>query len=145
MRQKLRKELNTPNLFPPGIPVKKSIGEYMGSMKPRSYTLHHPAATLLQSYSLTGCPVDCGLQWTLQHITSMLKRSPHKSATSQKAIKALCDETSTKVSQGYARVVTWTNIKSSLHPNFKLSPVAMIPHKSRSFRCILDFIISIKT
>ena len=32
----------------------------------------------------------------------------------------------------------WGDIKDNLHPLFKLSPVAMIPHKSRLFRAILD-------
>ena len=142
--QELHKEMSRENLFPPGIPVKESIGKSIGLMKPRSYALHHPAATLLKRYSTTGCPVDCGPQWTLQHIIKMLKRGPHKSATSKRATKALRDETDTKIKQGYSRIVKWGEIKDSLHKNFKLSPVAMIPHKSRSFRCILDLSFQLK-
>ena len=113
-------------------------------MKLRSYALHHPAATLLKSYSTAGCPVDCGPQWTLQHIIKMLKRGPYKSATSKRARQALLDETATKISQGYSKIVKWGEIKNCLHKNFKLSPVAMIPHKSRSFRCILDLSFQLK-
>jgi hypothetical protein len=43
-----------------------------------------------------------------------------------------------KGSRGEVHILWWGDIKDTLHPLFKLSPVAMIPHKSRLFRAILD-------
>jgi len=43
-----------------------------------------------------------------------------------------------KQANNYARVVKWNDIKHNIPTKLKVSPVAMIPHKSRAFRCILD-------
>jgi len=42
------------------------------------------------------------------------------------------------VENGYAKVVRYGDLKHKLPKKLKISPVAMIPHKSRSFRTILD-------
>ena len=47
-------------------------------------------------------------------------------------------ETKDKVTQGYARVLPWSSIKHNIPRQLKLSPVVMIPHKSKSYGCILD-------
>ena len=65
-------------------------------------------------------------------------KGPHASAKSKAAIAALRQETLDKVKNNYARVIRWSDIKHNVPQQLKLSPVAMIPHKSRSFRCILD-------
>lgn len=39
---------------------------------------------------------------------------------------------------GQCKVVLWDDIKDSLPEQLKVSPLAMIPHKSRKFRAILD-------
>jgi len=49
-----------------------------------------------------------------------------------------------KEKNGYARVVTWGNIKNNMPVNLKISPVAMIPHASKPYRCILDLSFSLK-
>ena len=38
----------------------------------------------------------------------------------------------------YARVLKWGDIKDSIPTKLKISPVAMIPHKSKAYRCILE-------
>ena len=50
-----------------------------------------------------------------------------------------------KVKEGQARVVLWDDIKDNLHPKMKVSPIAMIPHKSQAYRAILDlsFVLSL--
>ena len=105
---------------------------------PRNEALLHPAATLIKHYSDHGCPVDCGKNWTHDHIEAAILRGAHPSADSKLALKALHDETATKVKNGYSKVVRYGDIKNNLPPQLKISPVAMIPHKSRSFRTILD-------
>ena len=43
-----------------------------------------------------------------------------------------------KCAQGYARVVCYGDIKNKRPKNLKIFPVAMIPHKSKPYYCILD-------
>jgi len=42
------------------------------------------------------------------------------------------------VAQGEAEVIKWDDIKDTLHPNLKISPLAPVPHKSQLFHAILD-------
>jgi hypothetical protein len=107
-------------------------------MWPRALALRHAASNLLQYYSDKGCPADCGPNWSLDHILHALKRGPHISACAPEARKCLLQETKDKIDGGYARIVQWQNIKNNIPPNLKISPIAMIPHKSRNFRAILD-------
>ena len=41
-------------------------------------------------------------------------------------------------------MVTYWDIKENLQPKLKLSPIAMIPHKSRKFRAILDLSFNLR-
>jgi hypothetical protein len=135
--------LNKEDTFPHERPVQEEIGK-IGLMWPREEALDHEAAPLLLNYATAGCPVDCGPNWTSEHILAALKRGAHMSAKSKDAIHALHEETAEKVKHGYSRVVKWKDIKDALPPALKLSPVAMIPHKSRLFRCILDLSFQLK-
>ena len=129
----IRKDENIPN----GFNIKQSIGK-LKLMEPRNHCLSHPASALLSDYARNGCPVDCGPNWSLEHIQHLLRRGPHVSSKHTAAIEFLRQETADKVTQGYARVVKWSDIKDCHPPQLKLSPVAMIPHKSKAFCCILD-------
>jgi hypothetical protein len=107
-------------------------------MWPRGLALHHKAKNLLNFYSDKGCPADCGPHWSLNHIIHALKRGPHISALSKEAKECLNIETQDKIKGGYAKIIKWKDIKEKMPPNLKISPIAMIPHKSRKFRAILD-------
>ena len=107
-------------------------------MWPRGIAFKHPAAKLLQHYSTQGCPVDIGEDWSVEHIITALKRGPHISAKKKQAALHLRAETKQKVQEGYAKIIKWSDIKDNIPPNIKISPVAMIPHKSRSYRTIID-------
>ena len=126
--------------IPSEIPVKDTIGKsHLGLMCPQlPYAVGHDAIPLLQGYSNDGCPVDCGEDWLAEHIELMLERGPHRSAMGKQAVRQLRKETEDKVKHSYARVVKWGDIKKNIPPRLKISPVAMIPHKSKLFRCILD-------
>ena len=50
----------------------------------------------------------------------------------------LADEAAEKVRKGQARVVLWDDIRHNLPAQLKVSPIAMVPHKSRKWRAILD-------
>ena len=67
----------------------------------------------------------------------VLERGPHRSANGKKAVRQLHHETEDKVKHQYARVGKWGDTKNDIPPKLKTSPVAMIPHKSKLFRCIL--------
>ena len=107
-------------------------------MDPLPLAMNHPTALLLKHYTTQGCSVDCGPDWTTEHIHALLQRGPHVSATTLEAIKAFQDKCKAKIAQGYAHVVRYRDIKHNRLAKLKLSPVAMIPHKSWLFRTILN-------
>ena len=117
------------------ILVKETIGKsQLGLMCPQPpYATEHDAIPLLKGYAQNGCPVDCGEDWSLEQIILLLKRGPHRSANCKKAVRQLRQETADKVLHKYARVVKWGDIKENMPKKLKLSPVAMIPHKSKPF------------
>ena len=124
--------------FPSEVPIKETAGKKIGLMWPRTFSTSHPAAPLLDEYANKGCPVECGPDWTSEHIQAAMKRGNHTSANSKRATTALRTATATKVKNSYARVVKWKMIKDNIPAKLKISPGAMIPHKSRDFRFILD-------
>jgi len=111
---------------------------FQGRMHPDPSIQHHPAYPILFEYATNGCPVDCGQSWSKEHVEAAIHRGPHISAKSPKAAACLQQEALEKVAQGEAEVIKWDDIKDSLHPNLKISPLAAVPHKSRLFRAILD-------
>ena len=129
------------------LPAKELIGKslQLGLMKPQPpYATTHDAIPLLDGYANDGCPVDCGDDWTKEHIILLLERGPHRSANCKKAVRQLRQETVEKIKHKYARVVKWGDIKNNMPKKLKISPVAMIPHKSKPFRCILDLSFNLR-
>ncbi|MGH7955102.1 MAG: hypothetical protein ACREOZ_03995, partial [Gloeomargaritales cyanobacterium] len=118
--------------------AQKQQGKWIGLMRPSGRALAHPAAPALIQYAQHGCPVDCGSNWTHEQITKAVERGPHPSANDPEAAKELWAEAREKVNQRFAQIVAWNDIKDNPPPSLKVSPVAMIPHKSRKFRAILD-------
>ena len=133
----VKKLIENNNLFPPEIPVKSAIGKY-GLMWPRGIAFAHDAAPLLTSYSEKGCPTDCGPQWTKEHIIAAITRGAHPTAKIPIARRYLINQTMAKVHEKFAKVIKWGDIKNNIPKNLKISPIAMIPHKSRDYRSILD-------
>ena len=109
-----------------------------GLMNPTGPALNHPAAPMLEDYAKYGCPVDCGPDWTREQIEAALDYGAHPTAKVPQALECLIKEAEEKEKEGFVHILRWGDIKHNLHPRFKLSPVAMIPHKSRLFRAILD-------
>jgi len=73
-----------------------------------------------------------------------IAQGPHVSALNPEAMAQLAAEVAEKEKKGQARVVLWDDIKDNPPPELKISPIAMIPHKSRLFRAILDLSFSIR-
>ena len=58
-------------------------------MKPTKEALLHAAAALIDAHSEAGCPVDCGPDWTPEHIDAAIRCGAHPSADSKEALEAL--------------------------------------------------------
>ena len=111
---------------------------FRGQMRPDPSIQNHPAFPTLLSYATDGCPVQCGEQWTKEHLEEAIRRGPHLSATSPEAAAFLHEEAREKVNLGQARIIQWDEVKDNPHPNLKISPVAAIEHKSWLYQSILD-------
>ena len=132
-KQAIKKEVTIPD----DLPIKERIGK-KGLMWPRTFALKHPAAPLLERYAQQGCPVDCGKNWSQDRIEAAIQHGPHRSARTPQARQALRQEALEKVKQGFAKIVRYGDIKNNLPEQLKISPAACIPHKSRTYRVILD-------
>jgi hypothetical protein len=117
---------------------KKALEKWRGSMCPSNLALDHPAAEKLLEYAMGGCPANTGKPWTKEQMWAAVERGPHVSALDPAAIEQLEGEIADKVKEGQCMVVLWDEIKNNPPPQLKISPLAMIPHKSRAFRAILD-------
>lgn len=108
-------------------------------MAPAGPALQHPASKqYLHEYATTGCPVDCGDPWTLEQLDDAVAHGAHPSASTPEAAQALYTETLEQVENGFARLVPWKTLRAKLLKQLKISPIAAIPHKSRSYRKIVD-------
>ena len=123
-------------------------GEFRGLMVPRGRARQHPAGPMLLQYARDGCPVEVGRRWSKTEITAAAERGPHASALIPEAIKMMHAEVEAKVKEGYAEVVYLDEVEHLLETEewgqLKISPIAMIPHKSRKFRAILDLSFELK-
>ena len=120
-------------------PSPTPVPPHQGLMWPTGPALSHPAAPMLDDYSRQGCPVDwCGPDWSYDQLIAALEYGAHPSAKIPEALKCLIAEAETKVANGFATIVTFRDIKHNIPKKTKLSPIAMIPHKSRAYRGILD-------
>ena len=134
----IREALHNDDTMPREQELKDAIGKLIGLVLPRDEARQHAAQRLLDFYATDGCPTDCGPDWTKSHIEAAILKGPHSSAHDPEALKALHLETTDKVTNGYAKVIRYGDIAENLPAKLKISPVAMIPHKSRAFRTILD-------
>ena len=73
-----------------------------------------------------------------------IKRGNHVSAKQPDAVAAYQVEIAEKIKKGQARVVLWDDIKDNPPKQLKISPLAMVPHKSRIFCAILDLSFSLR-
>jgi hypothetical protein len=121
------------------LPEKKEgLKKWVGEMCPSNLAIHHPAAVTLLKHASGGCPANTGRPWTKEEMQAAIDRGPHVSALDPEAIEQLQQEVQDKVKKGQARLVLWDEIKKDPPKELKISPIAMIPHKSRKFRAILD-------
>ncbi len=111
---------------------------HWNSMCPTRRTLEHPVAPLLSKWAQFGCPTKTGQPWTKEEIWEAVARGPHRSAFSQEAIEHFAIEAEEKVRTKQAKIVDWDSIKDNPPKEFKILPIAAIPHKSKAYRSNLD-------
>ena len=87
------------------------IGKFHSLMMSSDAALSHPSTSRLLSYTIEGCPANCGENWKLKHIKQAALRGAHRSALHPVARTVLRKETMEQVRQGFAKVVSF---KSSL-------------------------------
>jgi hypothetical protein len=97
----------------------------------------HPFAAHLKDWE-QGVPVDCGKPWTTEAIHIAVDRGAHPTARTPDAIQLVHEDVEYQIQAGFSEVVLWDKIKHDLHPNFKISPVAVVPQPNRRGRIILD-------
>ena len=97
----------------------------------------------MAEYARVGCPVSMGRDWTPAEMEAAAQRGPHVSSLEPDAIEQLQMEARDKEKQDFAKIYKWDEVKQNPPPNLKLSPLAMIPHKSRKYRAILDLSFSL--
>jgi len=121
------------------LPVVETVPiDFRGGMCPTDLATNHPAFRTLQQYATQGCPANTGRHWTKDEMHAAVERGNHDSAKERDAIESYQEEIKEKVRSGQARVVLWDDIKDDPPEQLKISPLAMIPHKSRKFRAILN-------
>ena len=79
-----------------------------------------------------------GEDWSIKELEAAVAREPHVSSLVNDAIEQIQLEAQEKVTQGFAKIYLWEELKKNLPAALKVSPLVMIPHKSRKYRAILD-------
>ena len=113
-------------------------GKLRGLLFTRCRVRRHLVANILLQYAQVGSPVSVGHDWTPDEMEAEVTKGPQTSALEDDSISKIQAEAREKVKQGFATIVWWDDIKQNPPSNLKMSPLAMIPHKSRKYREILD-------
>ena len=124
--------------------IDERIGKSKSLMYPRQQAINHPLYDRLLKYTTVGCPANCGTDWTEEHIISAIRHGPHSSTMKIPTLKALHVEVQEKIKQGYARIVSFGELRKHVPKNLKIQRVAMIPYKSRDYRTILDLFFKLR-
>ena len=103
-------------------------------MCPTRLASYHPVAEEILKYALGGFPTNTGKPWTLEDMEAAIEQGLHVSELVPTAMEQLESRIESKVIQGQAKVVLWDDINVNLPKHLKVSPIAMISHKSRLFR-----------
>ena len=116
----------------------KYTNAFVGLVAPCGPALDHPAAPMLIEFWTAGCDATNDNWWSMELLKTAITKGAHPSALLLEPAAQLCAETLEKISQGYAQLVTWDDIKHDPPPKLKISLITTIPHKSRGYQMILD-------
>ena len=116
----------------------RTVAKGTNLMVPTGPALDLPISPLLSRWSVHGCEVDCGPQWSKEAVEEAVLRGPHKGALDPDALELVHEDVAYQVAADFAEVHYWDEIKDALPPHLKISPVTVIPQKDRRGRIILD-------
>ena len=74
----------------------------------------------------------------MNQMEDAIYQGPHVSVLQPVAMKILTEEVTAKDKKGQRKVVLWDSIKDNPMEELKITPIAIIPHKSQLFREIMD-------
>ena len=100
---------------------------------PRWHVNMYLAAGLLHEYVKHDCPVAVGRDRTIEELEAGVKKGPHISALALDKIDQMQVEAREREKQVFAKIFNREKLKENLPSELKLSPLAMIPHKSRKY------------
>jgi hypothetical protein len=106
-------------------------------MSPSACVNFHPFTETLREWE-EGVPVDCGDDWTLEHIDAAVAQGPHQSAMTPESLELIQEDIAYQVRAGYAEVVEWSWLRENLPAQLNISPLAVVPQANRRGRMILD-------
>mmetsp|Transcript_24094 Transcript_24094/g.41261 ORF Transcript_24094/g.41261 Transcript_24094/m.41261 type:complete len:173 (-) Transcript_24094:120-638(-) len=112
-------------------------------MCPDGLALYHQVVTSLLQYVTKGCPVNLGRNWTKEEISAAVEHGPHSSTMEPDMMAYLQEEVKRKEEAGQCKIYDWNSIKDNLPSEMKVSPISVIPHKSRAFQAILDLLFAL--
>ena len=119
-------------------PVGNAASKYRSLLQPSPIATNcHPFGPVLDDWK-HGVPVDCGPDWSAEHINVAIQRGPHRSALTPEALQVFEEDIAYQVSAGFSEVIPLSELLSRNPPNLKISPVALVPQLNRRGRIILD-------
>ncbi len=113
-------------------------------MCPQGLAMNHLAGALLREYATYRCPTKTGAPWKKEEVWEAVARGPHASALSEEALEHFRLEAEEKIKCRQAKIVLWDDIKDTPPQQMNVSSIAVIPHKSKAFRSILDLSFSLQ-
>lgn len=119
---------------------------YREQICPEALVLAHPEARILLDYTQRGCLVNPGTPWTCTMMEAAITKGPHPSTLHLETMEQLQAEVEAKQCCDQSRVLAWDIIRDPpcTHTQLKISPIAMITHKSQKFCAILDLSFEVK-
>jgi hypothetical protein len=119
-------------------PAQAPPSAYCNKMCPAGIAMVHPVGDLLAEWSQLGCPTRTGKPWSKQEKWEAVAWGPHQSSLSPKALAHITEESIEKVQAGQAKLVMWDDRNDDPPAQLKISPIVVIPHKSKALHSNLD-------
>jgi len=99
-----------------------------------------PGKLYEQIYQLaTGCKADCGDPWTPAKIDAARRAGPHVTARAGDSIELVWEDVTYQRDAGFIKILSESELfNGAVHPDLKISRVAVVPQANRRGRIILN-------
>ncbi len=93
----------------------------------------------LVGFADTGVPTECGQPWGPEVLEAAREAGPHKSASTEEAVKLIWEDIEYQRDAGFVRIVAHADLFGGAPPReLKISRVAVVPQDNRRDRIILN-------